>query len=683
VAAARSAVAALARDGLAALAGAGLALLLPFLAAQRARPAVLSFGPNDADYVQGFRPDWERDGETRFRWTGTAARVALPLHASGEGMQLRLRSRRHFEEPATVTLRVEGRAVHRFEVRAHADQPYRVETVRLPPLEGRLPFTVDIEARSTNPRPLGIAMDWLELERGSGRLQLGSGARGRAVLWVVLSFVALRLAGAGALAALGGASLVAVSLALGLLAAPLAAERTLRHGAVAWVGAGLTFGGALRVSRVRSALGVQTRLEGAALCALALAALGVRLALLLHPLFFYPDIRVHAMFAHDLARSGLEWFLTNFTANQFRYSLGLQFEHGHWYAFPYPPTFYLLTWPLTSIGVRSEIAPVLVACVANAAQTLLVFALARRLRVPGCGPLLAAATVPLLPLYVSRLSLALFPSLVGNTLETLVLLFLLAALPRLDRAGWVVALGSLLAAALLAYTQSWISIGLLLPMFLLWQVARKRSRGDRRRQHGLLLAGALGVAGALGLFYARQVPVMLQIQRGVPMPEEQILLEKQEARARLGMSDEEAPNDPHAGPTFDLWRGLRKAGWRLWLFYGPFSGVVAVGWLWMLRRLSADPYRLVVTWSATYLLITLGSGGLPGPNLLTHAKDVEVVAALCCAALGEALATLSRHSRSGAVLALALGVVGLAAATAYAGDTLAARFDLAEYRLDP
>ena len=40
----------------------------------------------------------------------------------------------------------------------------------------------------------------------------------------------------------------------------------------------------------------------------------------------------------------------DFTANQFRYSLGLQMENGHWYAFPYPPAFYVLCWPLVLLA---------------------------------------------------------------------------------------------------------------------------------------------------------------------------------------------------------------------------------------------------------------------------------------------------------------------------------------------
>ena len=60
-----------------ALAAAGA--LAPGLAARWARPALIEFGPNDVGYTSGFRQDWERDGLTRFRWTGTHSTVTLPV----------------------------------------------------------------------------------------------------------------------------------------------------------------------------------------------------------------------------------------------------------------------------------------------------------------------------------------------------------------------------------------------------------------------------------------------------------------------------------------------------------------------------------------------------------------------------------------------------------------------------
>src|SRR6185436_19364300 len=94
------------------------ALFLPALAARQARPAVLNLGPNDFDYVRGFREDWERDRLTRFHWTTPHASVRLPIVARGDGLRLSMRIRRHLVESAKVTIRAEDRIVSAFDIQA-------------------------------------------------------------------------------------------------------------------------------------------------------------------------------------------------------------------------------------------------------------------------------------------------------------------------------------------------------------------------------------------------------------------------------------------------------------------------------------------------------------------------------------------------------------------------------------
>jgi len=136
------------------------ALFLPALAARQARPAVLNLGPNDFDYVRGFREDWERDRLTRFHWTTPHAVIRLPLAASGEGLHLSMRIRRHLIEPSKVTIRAEDRIVSVFDIQADPQVAYRTIAVDLPRLEGRRPFLLTIDSSSADPRPLGIAIDW-------------------------------------------------------------------------------------------------------------------------------------------------------------------------------------------------------------------------------------------------------------------------------------------------------------------------------------------------------------------------------------------------------------------------------------------------------------------------------------------------------------------------------------------
>jgi hypothetical protein len=93
----------------------------------------------------------------------------------------------------------------------------------------------------------------------------------------------------------------------------------------------------------------------------------------------------------------------------------------------------------------------------------------------------------------------------------------------------------------------------------------------------------------------------------------------------------------------------------LWLFYGPFAFLVIGGWLLLLRQLEGPARRFTACWGLVYLWLNLGSGGLPGPNLLRYTKDLEFVAPLCCAALAVVAAALWRRGLPGRVLALLTG----------------------------
>src|SRR5438105_2150949 len=123
---------------------AAIAFWIPGPILQRAAPVFLDVGPNDADYLGGFRTDWERDGTTTFRWTGTRSWVRLPFVVDGPDASLRLRLRRHFPDPAHVRLRSAGRLVSAFDLAADPHVAYPTVTVPIAP--GGQPFQLDIEA---------------------------------------------------------------------------------------------------------------------------------------------------------------------------------------------------------------------------------------------------------------------------------------------------------------------------------------------------------------------------------------------------------------------------------------------------------------------------------------------------------------------------------------------------------
>ena len=202
-------------------------------------------------------------------------------------------------------------------------------------------------------------------------------------------------------------------------------------------------------------------------------------------------------------------------------------ENGHWYAFPYPPLFYVLCWPLVTLArMRPEVAASVLAAAVNSLEAFVVFGIARRLRAGEWTAAAAAAALAVLPLFLARLTLAYFPAMVGHAVDAIVILFLLARMRELDRPRVVFTLAGLIALALLTYTQSLLNFAVLLPLFLVVLLSVDRSPETRRRALGLVVAGALGAVLSLVVFYGRYVPTFLDMQRGVPMPEERILLEK-------------------------------------------------------------------------------------------------------------------------------------------------------------
>ncbi len=660
------------RDLAASLLLAGLACGAPFLAERLARPVLLNLGPNDTEYLGGFRSEWERDKLTRFHWTGQAASITLPVRLQGAGHVLKMRIRRHFVEPALVNLRVEEQTVASFSIQADPTVAYRVVEIPLPELRGTAPFSVFIRVVPTVPQPLGIAIDWLEIERrGPGaRIGLLDATRIRGVVAVLVAFLAVRCAGGRRLALLVGWTL-GIMLGAGVVLDVLAAERILREGLAPFTLVVAASALLVRWPLTSRALGVRATPWGPTLVALAAVAAVVRLVMVLHPQFYYPDVKVHSLFAWQLARKGLWTFLQEFTANQFRYSLGLQFESGHWYAFPYPPAFYVLCWPLVRLaGYRPEVAVSLVAAVVNAMEGLVVFGIARHLKLSARHSLAAAAAHPLLPIFLARLSLAYFPALVGHFVDALTLAYLASRLGRLHRPRVMLCGGALLALALLTYTQGLLNFAVFLGLFLALDVMFDPTPDGRRQQVGLMVVGALGVALSFTLFYGRYLPTFVQMQRGIPMAEEQILLEKFEAAARVRTTEgEPAPDDddPFDGPNVDPARGFRKAAWRLYVFYGPFSVAVVLGLFVVARRVGGRrEARFVLAWAATYVCLNLASGGLPGPNLVRYNKDLEIVAPLFCLCLGALAVWLSERTRLlAAIFATSFWVFGAARAARY------------------
>ena len=123
-----------------------------------ARRAIVDLGPTDASYTRGFR-EIERDGAAYFRWSELSGTViAAPVRLCGPGM-LRLRARRHFEDPALVSVSLGGAVIGQTSIRAQTDEPYKI--LEFPFLRGicNSDASVSLESSVENQRPLGVASE--------------------------------------------------------------------------------------------------------------------------------------------------------------------------------------------------------------------------------------------------------------------------------------------------------------------------------------------------------------------------------------------------------------------------------------------------------------------------------------------------------------------------------------------
>jgi hypothetical protein len=611
---------------------------LPSLARPWMRHLMLDLGPNDREYTTGFREGWEREGTTRFHWTTRSSIVTLPVRLSGHGFLLRMRVRRHFLDPARVRLSSEGIVFHTFDIKSDPKIAYPLIETTLPDMVGRHRFVLSIDSDFRNPRPLGLAIDWIEISglASSARIDILPDTSRTIVILVLLAYLLVRAAGGGARIAFFTAAAFLPCFMWGLVADTIALERVLRLGAgstLATLAATALF---LRFDMMKRVFGTDGKDPRGLLAVLVLAALVIRLIVVLHPRFYYPDVTVHGLLLARLNGLGLKTFLARYFESQFEFSLGLQMEKGNWYAFPYPPALYLFCWPVTRLGGYAyDVTVSLLPAVINSIEVLFVYALVRRLGFSTSIGSLASFFVPLLPLFITRLSYAYFPAIVGHAFDVAVILLLVSRIERPVRLQTVLLLASAFAVAMLTYTQSLLNFAILLPIFVASELITDRAPANLHRQAGLLGALILGGLLSLTVFYYRYLPVAYHIYHGTPMTEAAIKTEKDRMRASLLSIEDLAPenDDPDAGPDLDLARGLRKAARRLYRFYGFFAIIIPFGLVLVLGSVKGSRRRFVAVWASTYLILNLASGGLPGPNLVRYNKDLEIVAPLACLCL--------------------------------------------------
>ncbi len=603
-----------------------------------ATSAVVDLGPTDAHYVRDFR-DLERDGPDYFRWSAVpSSRLSLPLRFCGPG-EVRLRVRRHFVDPALISLSVSGTVLGQRSVRARDDHPYEVITFPFSVVSCDSNASVLLEASVENDRPLGVAVDWVEV-RSPGGFRPAAATLGRGALLLGLSGLAFLAAGSGIPLAIAANGALALSAGFAFASGPIAAERFLRGGLVAFT---LTLILGLVIARTAGLLKLPAPYR-TGLVAITVLTLLSRCAFL-HTQAFYPDYRVHALVQQTLDRAGLPDFLDSLFEIQYARSLGLQEIGGNWYPFPYPPGAYVVTGVVGGVfGLDPLDAAIVTAATFASLIPVLTLALGLSLGFGTSAGLAGAFYVSLHPLLVRRMALGYFPGIAGQFFDAVAVLLLLTVTRRSASFLFPTArLAAVFFVAFLVYTQSIANFGLLIAGLLLVEAAR-RSHGGRLGALRVALAGILALVAAGATFYSRYVPVFENVRNHRPQPESRVLDRLEELRAKLP-PDREAPeaddlNDPFAGPTLNPFRGLARLGARLWRFNGPFVLLLALGGWVLARQSDRQNQNVMLAWSGAAVWISLLAAGLPSPNGFQHLKDLEFVTPLVALAMGAATVRL-------------------------------------------
>lgn len=599
------------------LAAAGpIAVLLVF--SLRATPLFLNLGPGDAPFTHGFRDGWERDGprgegQTAFHWTEDGAWLRFPVVVHGP-VRARLRHARFTRTPAEVTVVGEGRTVATWTQHARG---FRLRKLDLGTWSG----PVALQFRNVgDDQPLGVALDWFQLEDVRGARPTGD---------VIVRLLTLLLGVPVALGlltrvpAIGAAFGVALS-AVGAWAVwidRLGGLLALANAAVPALLVMVALGAAARALRRRAPHLLDRR---AVLVAWA-GTLSATIALA-QPFFYYPDVDTHADLVDALDETpSLALDPRPYQAATGAWTRGIGDQRV---PFPYSPAFHVIAWPLApALGAVAAVKTV--AVLSFGLTLLLAHALARSAGLPARAALLAQVVVVFLPVSASRLTLALYPALLAQALELGLVVFLSRRLPL---AGARAAFGVLFAVQL-AYTGSLLSVAVLVACVGSWEALR-RDLGSASR---LAFAWAGTAALVVALQYARFLPVLWR----------DVL--------------------PHAGGATPSAEGsaLVSALVRVAVFFDHLHPLLAI--LGAVLLGTATPARRVLRATLATGLALLALRYLL-PALFRDAKEVELLAAPVAVAMAAAWAWLWTKGRPGraAVVSSLAWVVLWGAARAYA-----------------
>ena len=597
-----------------------------FVAAYQAPTSIFfDFGPNDSRYVEGFREDFEADGTSLIHWAGNEARLKLPLLVLRGPVSLQYRFKRHVSAPAEIRVFAADSLVDRFTV---SEQDFTVRKAQLnAETLPRKPFEIEFFSASSDPRLLGIALDWLEMSPREGLAWVIPSRGGwlsllglvflfyvfpRAIGFESRSSFAFALAAASTLATWAAAQKFAplhAALQLGFRPYALAVLAVLFHHVRKRVPASF-------FSRPEA----RWAILAAGFCTLA------RLLTLFHPEFYHPDVRVHAKFVSLIWTEGVSGFLSNYVDNQYRLLLGLEPIGGRWVAFPYPPLFYLVVYPLSRLQLPVDDWIKILPTALLGAEALLVYALCGRLGASARAGA-AAALIHGTAAFVSfRLTTAFYASVFGHFLDTLVAAYVVFFFDRMERPLVGAGLAALVTLSLLAYTGSAIVLGFWVPLFAGVAAIRKANRPCALR---VLFWSAGGALIAVASFYLQYVPELAP------------------AFAQSG-----------AGPGLQLTpvAAILATFRRLFEILGPFYALAFFLAFGFARKRFTNPLARPLAWSVVLAFVCLNvlNHGLGDVSLFRSTKDDLLMLPLFAAVFGTSYALSRERGTLGSIAGRAL-----------------------------
>jgi hypothetical protein len=585
---------------------AGLVLvteLLLFLGFSWGGPFVFDVGPSTGAYVEGMLPSEERPPST-FRWTRSAASLAVPLEVRGGDPVLTLRCARFLDLPARMHVSLAGRPVGTF---VAPPGGYRVHVLAAPGPSG----DVRVDLQGDDPE-LGVALDWVRIEGARWRLPLS--AWGPRVLPLALALSAL-LAGFTR----------GRALALGVFLAGVQAVWAARDPfGFAHVSAQVEI--ALPLCALGAALLLRRLPRGHVVLVCVWVSYLLKAGALFYPSYFYNDVRNNQRYTQALRDDGRPLLERNHEAQM---KVGVAYPRlvaGRKYAFPYSPVFFL---PFTSLDDEAIVPAIKhVAILAGAAEVLVAFILAYLVFGAGAGVAAAALSAVLPPLH-SRMMLAMWSTTAGHQLDVIAVTLVVALAARgASRARWA-ATALAFPLALLTYIASLFNLGAFSAAYAVLA----------RRGRWVLLLYVLGVALTVGLLYRDFMVTLVG----------EILPALLAGGAGSGTAAVERPG---------LVEGVGTTLWRLPFFLGyGVLALAAAGFVRAKRRAAPEVFRVVAAYAGAFVFLVALRGLSFG--LFKDLKEIEFAGPLFAVLAGASLEALwerDRRSRTAAVL-IGLGLL--------------------------